>query len=781
MGWTHRALAAAVTAAILLGSGTARAQDPEMRAVWASRFEWPSATTATAQANITNIMNTIEANNFNTVFFQVRGQMDTHYPSPYEPWSNTYNWTDPGWDPLQFAIDRAAENGLEFHAYINTHTLASPIPPANTIPQHMYNLHGPSATGSDNWLIHDTGGNPVPSTDSYAWLSPGVPEASYHTRREIMYIVENYDVDGVHFDRIRCPGPGYSYDPTTVARFNGDGNPDNLSWADFMRSQITRDLRNIQGQVLLTKPHVKTSAAPFGIIYKDSTTSYTGTGTQAYHSWYQDGFTWLQTGVLDFMVPQIYWQVGSAHPFENLLYDWQQRRGDRHVVAGSTTNSGGKLVSALMAEHTETRNQNAAGHCIFSVNSMGSYWNSFLTGPYDQKTTVPAMDWKTSPTQGAIVGYVRTTTGVAVLDAKVNMPGDALLSPLGGPYNYLSAWDGFFAILNVPAGGGYSVTGMKAGYGSGSVSNITVTAGQATLVEIILSDSAGSVALDRNTYYAGNVALVSVTDSDLEGSGTVTVNVASATEPGGENLVLTETSPAGHFEGTFAVHFGAPTAADGILHTAVSETITAVYNDADAGGGNPGVSTATASIASPSPALVESRTAGGGLTPSPTYVEFGNAGSWANTTAKSTAPGVVGSGGRFIGNNGLGAYAEFRPEITVPGYYDVQVTLPAASGGPSPGFNNHSPGAGFDITHALGTTTGTFDLSRFNAAITDQWLTLASSVPFDEGTSGVVRITNNHVGTADSGNRFDADAVRFVFVAAYPWFVPVSVSLWDLD
>ncbi|MCX7624805.1 MAG: family 10 glycosylhydrolase, partial [Candidatus Sumerlaeaceae bacterium] len=123
----------AALAALMLGMGfLASARSPEYRVMWVSRFEWPSANEATAKANIDNIMQNLAANGFNAVLFQVRGQCDVHYPSPYEPWASTYGWTDPGWDPLAYAIQAAHSRGLEFHAYINTHTLAQGTPPAYT-------------------------------------------------------------------------------------------------------------------------------------------------------------------------------------------------------------------------------------------------------------------------------------------------------------------------------------------------------------------------------------------------------------------------------------------------------------------------------------------------------------------------------------------------------------------------------------------------------------------------------------------------------------------------
>jgi hypothetical protein len=105
---------------------------PEMRAMWILRFEWSSSNEATAKANFDGMMKTLADKNFNSVFFQVRGRADVQYLSPDEPWSNTFGWTNPGWDPLVHAIRSARIRGWEFHAYCNTHILAIPIPPTST-------------------------------------------------------------------------------------------------------------------------------------------------------------------------------------------------------------------------------------------------------------------------------------------------------------------------------------------------------------------------------------------------------------------------------------------------------------------------------------------------------------------------------------------------------------------------------------------------------------------------------------------------------------------------
>ncbi len=655
-----------ILSALLMTAGVAFAQ--EYRLMWVSRFEWPNANQNTAKTNINRIMTKLDNYNFNGVVFQVRGQCDVHYPSPNEPWTNNYNWTNPGWDPLAYAITAAHSRGLEFHAYINTHTIAASLPPGLTSPQHIFNLHGDSATGENNWEIHDQNGNPVgKAEDNYVWMSPGHPEASLWTRQQIMYVVNNYNVDGVHFDRIRVPASIYSHDPVSEARFTGEGNPDGVGWADFMRRQFTDDLRRIYGQIAMVKPSVKVSAAPFGIMYVDSTTQYQGTGGQAYHNCYQDGFRWLSEGCLDFIVPQIYWPVGSSHPYEKILADWlSHTTGGRLVVGGSTTSGGNRTTDQMLAEIAETRSQGAGGWCVFSYSSMNNYWDTLVSQPFTSKAAVPAMPWKTSPTKGFITGYVTDADGNPLTDAKIVLANDTLKNAAGtAPYNHLTGADGFYAILNVTPGSSHQLTFSKSGKVPVTKKAVSVTAGSVTQVNCQFSSA--------------------IPDPDP-----------------------------------------------------------------------------------PTEVIVEVRDASGNLTPR--YTENKSSSGWgfANTTAKSTAPGLSGKGGRYIGTNGLGAQGIFTPNLTGACNYNVYVTL-------SYGTNNVSPGAGWKIV-SNGTTlaSGTVDLTYTNTNVVNKWYKLAGPLPLPQGLKTSVTFTNNNTASADTKGRFVMDAVKFE-----PTF-PAKVQDWEL-
>ncbi len=466
---------------------------PEFRGMWVSRFEWPNTSRTTVENNITAIMNNLQANGFNAVMFQVRGQCDTLYPSPEEPWSplvSSNGLTPAGWgsfDPLQFAIDQAHARGIEFHAYINTHTAwqSGMNNPPTYNANHVYWDHlDQTNPNARDWLVHNESGTPVGFEESgYVWIAPGVPDAQAYVRRQVMYVVENYDIDGVHFDRIRTPGPEYSYDPISQARRLGSANPAGLGFADWTRDQITRMLRDVYAQINEVKPWVKISSSPLGL-YTGS--RYPGYPTSAcgylygYSCVYQDAQAWLAAGAHDFIVPQIYWADGGGNPdFSEVLPDWIANDAGRHVYAGQTTANG---VAALLSQIGVTRSQGAQGNVVFSYGSFNNnaYWDDYAdgSGPYIEPAELPEMPWKDDPQHGIIIGNVVSNDGGdPLVDVRVTRNGSS--------YVALTSADGLYSHLLVPPGT-YTLTFQQTGLCTRTIPNVEVVAGQVTRIDTSL-------------------------------------------------------------------------------------------------------------------------------------------------------------------------------------------------------------------------------------------------------------------------------------------------------
>ncbi|HOA71920.1 MAG TPA: S8 family serine peptidase [Phycisphaerae bacterium] len=116
--------------------------------------------------------------------------------------------------------------------------------------------------------------------------------------------------------------------------------------------------------------------------------------------------------------------------------------------------------------------------------------------------------------------------------------------------------------------------------------------------ELRTCSSAGLVAFAAPSFGCNSSVTVSVKDCDLDTDSTtvqtVTIQVSSSSEPAGESLVLTETSPfSATFEGTL------PTSSEdapGILHVHPGDTVTALYMDASDGRGNYNVPVAKSTL-----------------------------------------------------------------------------------------------------------------------------------------------------------------------------------------
>lgn len=420
---------------------------PEFRGAWITRFEWTDQNPATVRQKIIHLMDAAKAAGLNAVVFQVRADCTTLYPSNLEPWSHMLGGRDPGFDPVKMAIDEAHKRGLEFHAYINacpaSERREGPLPGSKSIWFTHCTLQS-----NPCWLVYQ-GGKPA-EFQEYWWLNPNLPEVQTYLRTVVVDFASRYEVDGIHFDRIRFPGPKVSDDPWSKARFAADGNPQGLGYDRWQCDNITRMLTDIYGAVTAIKPNIKFSAAVWGIYDKTklpkgndkrSGYSWTSSGLQDYH---QDSIEWTRRGCMDALIPMIYWDMGGNKPdYDELVANFVKLAGNgRHIYGGQKVFDDVEMLRQAVA----TRLVGGQGTCPFTLGTIEKkglipFYRSAI---FPDDVPTPPMPWKRNPTKGTILVWVKDPAGAPVLDAHVQVQGRSEV--------WLSSADGFCAIIDAAPG-----------------------------------------------------------------------------------------------------------------------------------------------------------------------------------------------------------------------------------------------------------------------------------------------------------------------------------------
>ena len=316
------------------------AQEPpneEFRATWVITWNAYSSSMTTEQlkARTRQILDRHKEANMNAVLWQVRQEGSSYYDSPYEPWGSYLGYKDPGYDPLQYAIEEAHKRGLEIHAWFNAFHTSSTRP-------------GTPAAEYSEWICRDQDGNPMTSN---LCLSPGLEAVREYTRNVAMDIVNRYDIDGLHFDYIRWneysssksgeewmrivrenelpdgtrppehilrdltenKGGRYLYDVDHP--YSGGVPSGYTSWENFWRGSTDAFVEMVADSVKKVKPWVRVSVAALG--------NYKTGGWTGYYTVFQDAAKWFNEGWVDQLTPMHYHWTDASGFYYALSTDWE--------------------------------------------------------------------------------------------------------------------------------------------------------------------------------------------------------------------------------------------------------------------------------------------------------------------------------------------------------------------------------------------------------------------------------------------------------------------------
>src|SRR6476469_8451451 len=316
---------------ILIFAATAQQPAYEFRGVWMAtvdNIDWPNRGDYDPQSQREEYVRQLDMharNGMNAIIAQVRPAADAFYPSPFEPWSQWLTGTQgkppaPYYDPLQFMVEEAHKRGFEFHAWCNPYRANFSIGSTSIAPAHITRLY-------PEWFL---------SYGGTLYFDPGNKDAQKWVVGVIKDIVHRYDVDAIHMDDYFYPYriAGKEFPDSASYRKYGNG----MNKEDWRRANVDSIILALSKVIKEEKPWVKFGISPFGVWRnksKDPEGSPTKAGQTNYDDLYADILLWAEEGWIDYIAPQLYWEIGfNKAAFETLVDWWSKHTYGRHLYIG---------------------------------------------------------------------------------------------------------------------------------------------------------------------------------------------------------------------------------------------------------------------------------------------------------------------------------------------------------------------------------------------------------------------------------------------------------------
>lgn len=314
---------------MLLVSFFSNAENPkrEFRGAWLhviGQNQWLNKTPEQHKKYINQQLDILQEAGCNAVIFQVRPCADALYISDLETWSQYLTGKrgkapSPLWDPMEYVIEEAHKRGMEFHAWLNPYRVTAG--PNDVLPtNHLANREPKRFVKYGGQIFFD----------------PAYQENRDFICEVVEDIVTRYDVDAIHIDDYFYPypkdGKRFDADQASYAKF-GNGM-EKKAWrrhnVDLLIEQLNSTIKN-------TKDWVRFGVSPFGIWRnkKNDPRGSDSNGLQNYDDLYADVLLWAKNGWIDYLAPQLYWNLDlDVAPSRGLAKWWNDNANGVDVYIG---------------------------------------------------------------------------------------------------------------------------------------------------------------------------------------------------------------------------------------------------------------------------------------------------------------------------------------------------------------------------------------------------------------------------------------------------------------
>ena len=396
-----------------------------MRGVWVStvgNLDFKQKQGTTSEKDILkwknyflSILDQVEANNLNAIFFQVRPNNDAFYPSEYNAWTSYMlgYGKDVGWDPLEWMINECHYRGIEFHAWLNPYrigTLTADIKLATATEDELNKAKLDYAKNLANQMNQKVN-NPlfnfekveemyedvivgINGDSNILILNPASERVINHIVNTVGEIVSNYDVDGIHYDDYFYTYGGFEkYSETRLySQYVKSGGK--LGLEDWRRNNVDRMVEQVSIKVTEIN-QVQNKKVAFGISpagvwapgkesCKDSRGIEGGMNVpcgsySSYSDLYADTKKWVEEEWIDYILPQVYFTMGDGN-YEEITSWWAEvvSKTDVKLYIGTALyNAVDKKFNQLevynqmkWCKTTDVVKNNVSGYVYFSYQSF---------------------------------------------------------------------------------------------------------------------------------------------------------------------------------------------------------------------------------------------------------------------------------------------------------------------------------------------------------------------------------------------------------------------------
>ncbi len=369
----------------------------EVRATWLTNVD---SNVLSSDQNIIEAMDYLASIGVNVIFPVVYNGGYTLYPSnimsnlfnakvlPNSPFVNR--------DFLDRLVIEAHRNGIEVIPWFEYGFSTS------------YSSNGGHIlTKYPQWALKDNAGKLVVD-NGFDWMSPLNPGPQNFMISLVTEVLDNYDIDGVQGDdRLPAMPVEGGYDSATVELYKldyfGASPPTNFNTADWMKwraDKLTQFLGRLRDSVKARGSNTILSVSPAPYYW-------------GYAQLLQDSKSWVQQGLLDNVVPQLYQYTISDYNYSlNTTWNDVGQYNPQIFTSGVLAKVGTYVVDTTFLGQmlTANRNKGARGECFFFYEGLRANSNrlgTFLKNKfYQSPATLPYRNGKVWIPKATIVNEI---------------------------------------------------------------------------------------------------------------------------------------------------------------------------------------------------------------------------------------------------------------------------------------------------------------------------------------------------------------------------------------